>query len=73
MPKRSAGLLPYRFRKGVLEVFLVHPGGPYWAKKDLGAWSIPQGEYDPGKTRWQWLNGNIKRRPAARLSVILSP
>jgi predicted NUDIX family NTP pyrophosphohydrolase len=47
MPKRSAGLLPYRFREGKLEVFLVHPGGPYWAKKDLGAWSIPKGEYGP--------------------------
>ncbi len=45
MPKRSAGLLMYR-RKEVLEVFLVHPGGPFWAKKDLGAWSIPKGEYD---------------------------
>jgi predicted NUDIX family NTP pyrophosphohydrolase len=47
MPKRSAGLLMYRFREGVLEVFLVHPGGPFWAKKDLGAWSIPKGEYPP--------------------------
>ena len=37
----------YRFRGGVLEVFLVHPGGPYWAKKDLGAWSLPKGEYTP--------------------------
>ena len=47
MPKRSAGLLMYRLRDGVLEVFLVHPGGPFWAKKDLGAWSIPKGEYPP--------------------------
>jgi predicted NUDIX family NTP pyrophosphohydrolase len=37
----------YRFREGVLEVFLVHPGGPFWAKKDLGAWSLPKGEYNP--------------------------
>jgi predicted NUDIX family NTP pyrophosphohydrolase len=44
MPKRSAGLLMYRRHHG-LEVFLVHPGGPLWAKKDLGAWSIPKGEY----------------------------
>lgn len=35
----------YRFREGTLEVFLVHPGGPFWAKKDLGAWSLPKGEY----------------------------
>jgi predicted NUDIX family NTP pyrophosphohydrolase len=43
--KRSAGLLLYRRRSGSIEVFLVHPGGPFWAKKDLGAWSIPKGEY----------------------------
>jgi predicted NUDIX family NTP pyrophosphohydrolase len=49
-PKRSkysAGILAYRLREGVLEVFLVHPGGPYWASKDEGAWSIPKGEYAP--------------------------
>lgn len=45
MAKRSAGLLLYRHGRGGLEVFLVHPGGPFWAKKDLGAWSIPKGEY----------------------------
>jgi len=44
MPKRSAGLLLHRRRGGVLEVLLVHPGGPLWAKRDLGAWSIPKGE-----------------------------
>ena len=49
MPKRSAGLLMYRRRNGQLEVFLVHPGGPFWAKKDLGAWSIPKGEYSQGE------------------------
>jgi predicted NUDIX family NTP pyrophosphohydrolase len=45
MAKRSAGLLLYRRRGEAPEVFLVHPGGPFWAKKDLGAWSIPKGEY----------------------------
>jgi predicted NUDIX family NTP pyrophosphohydrolase len=45
MPKKSAGLLLYRERAGRLEVFLVHPGGPYWARKDAGAWSIPKGEF----------------------------
>lgn len=45
MPQRSAGLLMYRRRNAALEVFLVHPGGPFWAKKDAGAWSIPKGEY----------------------------
>ena len=47
--KRSAGLLLYRKRDGALEVFLVHPGGPFWAKKDAGAWSIPKGEIDEGE------------------------
>ena len=45
MAKQSAGLLMYRIRDGEPEVFLVHPGGPFWAKKDKGAWSIPKGEY----------------------------
>lgn len=45
MPKQSAGILLYRFQKGELQVFLIHPGGPYWAKKDDGAWSIPKGEF----------------------------
>jgi predicted NUDIX family NTP pyrophosphohydrolase len=49
MAKLSAGLLMYRRRSGELEVFLVHPGGPFWAKKDVGAWSIPKGEYAEGE------------------------
>ena len=44
--KHAAGILMYRRRDSRLEVFLVHPGGPYWAKKDVGAWSIPKGEFD---------------------------
>jgi predicted NUDIX family NTP pyrophosphohydrolase len=47
MPKLSAGLVMYRERRGQLEVLLVHPGGPFWAKKDLGAWSLPKGEVGP--------------------------
>ena len=43
--KKSAGILVYRKKEGKLEVFLEHMGGPYWAKKDEGAWSIPKGEY----------------------------
>lgn len=45
MGGKSAGLIMYRFKGSILEVFLVHPGGPYWAKKDDGSWSIPKGEY----------------------------
>jgi predicted NUDIX family NTP pyrophosphohydrolase len=46
--KISAGLLLYR-RRGELEVFLVHPGGPFWSKKDAGAWSVPKGEIGEGE------------------------
>lgn len=45
MAKKSAGILLYRNEKGMTEVFLVHPGGPFWQKKDQGAWSIPKGEF----------------------------
>jgi predicted NUDIX family NTP pyrophosphohydrolase len=44
MPKRSAGLLVHKVEAGALRVFLVHPGGPFWRNKDLGAWTIPKGE-----------------------------
>ena len=48
MAKKSAGLLMYRMTKeGHLECFLCHMGGPFWAKKDKGAWTIPKGEYEP--------------------------
>ena len=49
MPKVSAGILLYRRRSGGLELFLVHPGGPFWAKRNDGAWSIPKGEPAPGE------------------------
>jgi predicted NUDIX family NTP pyrophosphohydrolase len=49
MAKVSAGILMYRKRGGVLEVFLVHPGGPFFAKKDVGVWGIPKGEIDEGE------------------------
>jgi predicted NUDIX family NTP pyrophosphohydrolase len=47
--KRSAGIMLYRRAGTSLEVLLVHPGGPFWARKDLGAWSIPKGEYAQGE------------------------
>lgn len=49
MPKPSAGLLMFRRRGGELEVLLAHPGGPLWARKDLGAWTIPKGELEAGE------------------------
>jgi len=48
MSKQSAGILMFRrTSSGAIEFLLVHPGGPFWAKKDLGAWSIPKGEFSP--------------------------
>jgi predicted NUDIX family NTP pyrophosphohydrolase len=55
MPKLSAGLLLYRVRASPtdsVDVLLVHPGGPFWARKDEGAWSIPKGEYPDGDDPW---------------------
>ena len=48
MTRQSAGLLLHRVRAGIVEVFLVHPGGPLWKNKDAGAWSIPKGEFADG-------------------------
>jgi predicted NUDIX family NTP pyrophosphohydrolase len=48
--KRSAGILLFRFVAGAPQLLLVHPGGPYWAKRDLGAWTIPKGEYEEGES-----------------------
>ncbi len=52
MPKRSAGVLLYRVTDGSVDVLIGHPGGPFWAKKDEGAWSIPKGEYVEGEDPW---------------------
>lgn len=46
MAKQSAGILLYRHTNKIMEVLIVHPGGPFWAKKDLGVWSIPKGEFN---------------------------
>jgi len=77
MPNLSAGLLMYRYRNGYPEVFLVHPGGPFWAKKDLGSWSIPKGEYkedeDPQEAalrEFQEETGFAVNRPLSELGVV---
>jgi predicted NUDIX family NTP pyrophosphohydrolase len=49
MPKKSAGILWYRIKDDLLQVFLVHPGGPFWRNKNAGTWSIPKGEFDEGE------------------------
>ncbi len=53
MAKLSAGVLLYRTRDGVVEVLIAHPGGPFWARKDDGAWSIPKGEYGESDDPWE--------------------
>jgi len=49
MPKKSAGILWYHVKNDVLQVFLVHPGGPFWRNKNAGTWSIPKGEFQEGE------------------------
>ena len=49
MPPKSAGIVAFRRTQGTTEVLLVHPGGAFWRNKDVGAWSIPKGEYDAGE------------------------
>ena len=80
MPRRSAGLLMYRRSGGTLEVLLVHPGGPFWMKKDAGAWSIPKGEYEAGEEalaaaarEFQEETGLVARGPYTRLTPIRQP
>jgi predicted NUDIX family NTP pyrophosphohydrolase len=68
MPRRSAGILLYRHRDGRPELLLVHPGGPLWAKRDAGAWSIPKGEYaedeDPRACALRELEEELGAAPA---------
>jgi predicted NUDIX family NTP pyrophosphohydrolase len=52
VPKLSAGLLLFRIGDDGIEVLIGHPGGPFWARKDDGAWSIPKGEYTEGEDPW---------------------
>ncbi|MEY8013830.1 NUDIX domain-containing protein [Mycobacterium servetii] len=52
MPRLSAGVLLYRVRDGVVEVLIAHPGGPFWARKDAGVWSVPKGEHSEGEDPW---------------------
>ena len=53
MNKKSAGIILYRFNKKILEVLLIHPGGPFWASKDKGVWSIPKGEFEDSEDALQ--------------------
>ncbi len=66
MPKRSAGILMFRRRGGEVEVLLMHPGGPFWAKKDVGAWSIPKGEYSEGEDAFAVAKREFEEETGAR-------
>ncbi len=72
----SAGILMYRRRNGAIQVLLVHPGGPLWAKKDLGAWSIPKGEVDSRENMLSAARREFEEETGFRVSgrfVSLSP
>jgi len=80
MSKRSAGLIMYRRRNSQIEVFLVHPGGPFWAKKDFGAWSIPKGEYleheqplEAAKREFEEETGFVPGEPFIELGDLKQP
>src|SRR3954463_1604695 len=73
MPKRSAGILMFRRGAQGLEVLLVHPGGPFWAKKDLGAWSIPKGEYSESEDPLKVATRKFEEEPGAALRGELRP
>ena len=66
--KQSAGVLLYRRRDENWQVFLVHPGGPYWKAKDLGAWSIPQGEFESAEDPLE----SAKREFAEETGLLIS-
>jgi len=70
MAKLSAGILLYRRHGAVLEVLLVHPGGPFWAKKDDGAWSIPKGEYEAGEDPLTAAKREFEEETGASMSAV---
>jgi len=76
MSKKSAGILLYRFNNKEIEFFLVHPGGPFFVKKDSGAWSIPKGEFDESENAFAAAIREFKEEVGVDLSgkaITLSP
>jgi predicted NUDIX family NTP pyrophosphohydrolase len=73
MPAKSAGVLAYRTTAGRIEVLLVHPGGPFWANKDEGAWSIPKGEYAAGEKPEEVARREFSEELGVGLSAPLQP
>src|SRR5436190_1301074 len=73
MPKRSAGILMFRRGAQGLEVLLVRPGGPFWAKKDLGAWSLPKGEYSDAEEALSVARREFEEETGTRLEGAFLP
>ena len=73
MPSKSAGILVFRIREGRIEVLLVHPGGPFWRNRDLGAWTIPKGELDASEDPEQAARREFQEELGIALSVPLLP
>ncbi len=73
MPKKSAGLLLYRQGSEGLEVLLVHPGGPFWARKDDGAWSVPKGEFEDAEDPLEAAIREFEEETGARPGVEFIP
>jgi len=71
--KRSAGILLYRRREGRLEVLLAHPGGPFWKRKDDGAWSIPKGEFEGGEDPMAAARREFEEETGLRLEGAWTP
>ena len=71
--KHSAGVLLYRRTGAALEVLLVHPGGPYWVRKDRGAWQIPKGEIEPGEEPESAARREVEEELGVRLDGPLRP
>ena len=68
MNKQSAGILLFRIKNKMLQVFLVHPGGPFWKNKDLGAWSIPKGEFTSEENAFDAAVREFKEETGTELS-----
>jgi predicted NUDIX family NTP pyrophosphohydrolase len=73
MLSRSVGILAFRKRNGIVEALLVHPGGPFWRNKDLGAWSIPKGEYGSDEDPEQAARREFREELGIELTQALLP
>ena len=68
MPKKSAGILLFRIKNQVLEVLLMHPGGPFWTNKDAGTWSIPKGEIEENEAGWDAAKREFEEETSVKIS-----